>query len=386
MSEQTESLEFGRRWFDHLFPAPPEAVQTEALHVQIDRLKRQVPNLYSVAMFNIAIILILLWNDKASWAVMAVPIMLMLFCAVRIISWLRQDITRVADEDATKILRRVTIAGVSGSILASLWCVWSLASGVFGYPLLGPISLALGVICVAHCLATVRVPAILALVFGIYPSGIAMALSGDPLSTILGLTFMTAGILQVRLINEQYELMIKGLLLEKQIRDQANSDALTGLPNRRAFIAEFESKISQGAAFGVALIDLDGFKQVNDRLGHLAGDLLLQIIAERLTATLVRGDIAGRFGGDEFVMLLHGDAIAVSAKATGVLGALCQYADVEGERISIAASLGYAIHACDGDTSVKLLAAADVALYAAKQAGKAQVKAYEQPEVARLVA
>jgi diguanylate cyclase len=378
----------GAGWIRILFPPPPESVSLAAERVQIERLRRQVPNLYAVAMFNTVIIILALWHDQASWAQLAIPFALILFCALRIMLWVRRDVTHIAPGDAERWLRQVSVAAAGGVSVAALWCIWSLLSKATAYPMLGPISLSLGVICIAHCLATVRIPAIISLVLGIYPTGIVMVLTGDQLSIILGLTFMTSALLQVRLVNEQYGVMINGLLLEKRILDQANTDALTQLPNRRAFMERLEAEIASGAGFGLALLDLDGFKQVNDRLGHLAGDRLLQIVGERLDTQRAATDFAARLGGDEFVLLIGGndEPRAISAKATGIIMSLCQPAAIESERIAVSASLGFAIHPRDGSTSAALLAAADVALYAAKVAGKAQAKAFEPDSEAQQVA
>ncbi|MFM9851344.1 MAG: diguanylate cyclase domain-containing protein [Sphingomonadaceae bacterium] len=371
-----------------LFPPPPQSVRLAAEQVQIERLSRQVPNLYAVAMFNTLIIILALWHDHASWAELAIPFVLILFCATRIMMWVRRDVSKVTSNDAGRWLRQVSMAAASGVSVAALWCLWSLLTKATAYPMLGPISLSLGVICVAHCLAIVRIPAIIALVLGIYPTGIVMVLTGDQLSIILGLTFMTSALLQVRLVNEQYGVMINGLILEKKILDQANTDALTQLPNRRAFMEMLDAELASGAGFGLALLDLDGFKQVNDRLGHLAGDRLLQIIGERLDAHRGKDDVAARLGGDEFVVLMRGtdDPVVISTKATGIIVTLCQPAVVGSERIAVSASLGFAIHPRDGTTSTALLAAADVALYAAKFSGKAQAKAFESNEIAQQVA
>ncbi len=368
------------RWLDSFFPASPDVVSVAATHMQVERLRRQVPNLYSVAIFNTVIILLALWQDGVAWQAMLIPMLLIVFCLVRIVMWLRQDINLLSDAAADKVIVQVTVAATIGVTMAAMWCIWSLSSKTLTYPLLSPISLALGVICVAHCLATVRVPAILSLVIGIYPSSIYMVLTGDQLSVLLGLTFMTSAVLQVRLINEQYALMIKGLLMEKQIRDLANTDTVTGLANRRAFMEQFELALASDQAFGIALIDLDEFKQVNDRLGHLTGDAVLTAIGDRLNERLSDKDVAGRFGGDEFVMLLYGAASQISAKVTGALGALCEPMIIAGDIVRIKASIGFAERGRDGLTSAALLAAADTALYAAKQAGKAQVMEYQSPQ------
>ena len=117
---------------------------------------------------------------------------------------------------------------------------------------------------------------------------------------------------------------------------------------------------------------LDGFKEINDQMGHHAGDAVLQKVAERLSSAANKGDTVGRLGGDEFIVLMRGltQANEISARTTVMLATLCQPVDIMGNRLSIAASLGYAQHPEDGANVEAILHAADTALYVAKRDGK----------------
>ena len=122
----------------------------------------------------------------------------------------------------------------------------------------------------------------------------------------------------------------------------------------------------------VAYLDLDGFKQINDMLGHSAGDVLLKLVAGRLLATVREGDTVARVGGDEFILgLWHVSGADYAATvASKVIEAVSQPYDIEGlaVRITISAGIGiYPIHGEDADTLMK---SADLALYDAKRAGK----------------
>ena len=163
--------------------------------------------------------------------------------------------------------------------------------------------------------------------------------------------------------------------LEEKLRYIASHDELTGLPRRSLFVELLSQALllARRKTHGIAVcfIDVDGFKEVNDRLGHHAGDRLLQEIAQRITTTLRSVDVASRYGGDEFNLLLvdAGDKEELGRIADKLLQAVTEPAFVEGEVISVTLSMGIAI-AAGGENVEDLLRKADAAMYAAKKAGK----------------
>ena len=163
----------------------------------------------------------------------------------------------------------------------------------------------------------------------------------------------------------------------------AHHDALTGLPNRTAFIEHMDVQLpaarAAGARLALLFIDLDHFKRVNDSLGHLVGDALLQTVAQRITGTLRAGDLVSRFGGDEFLVLLTGGMpmAAVQEVAHKLLAAVGAPVEVEGESISVTPSIGVAVFPRDGDTPDELIKHADTAMYHAKARGRAACAFFE---------
>ncbi|MDH6463527.1 diguanylate cyclase (GGDEF)-like protein [Micromonospora sp. A200] len=154
----------------------------------------------------------------------------------------------------------------------------------------------------------------------------------------------------------------------------ATHDALTGLANRRQLLERGTEQLSTRHAEGVTalvLIDLNHFKEVNDTLGHAAGDQVLMQVADRLRAAAQAEDLVARLGGDEFAVLLRGlPAPAVAAhRAEALIGTLHQPLDVDGMRISVEASGGIAVAPASGGMP-ELLRRADVAMYQAKRAGQ----------------
>ncbi|HEY0338827.1 MAG TPA: diguanylate cyclase, partial [Burkholderiales bacterium] len=160
---------------------------------------------------------------------------------------------------------------------------------------------------------------------------------------------------------------------EAKIGDMAHRDVLTGLPNRALFHDRVEQAI-KGAARGnqtptILLMDLDRFKDVNDTLGHHVGDLLLQEIAARCAAVLLReSDTVARLGGDEFAILLPvGDIHGAQVIARKILSALEQPMTLEGQQVIVGGSIGIASYPEHGDEIHTLLRHADMAMYAAKR-------------------
>jgi diguanylate cyclase (GGDEF)-like protein len=159
------------------------------------------------------------------------------------------------------------------------------------------------------------------------------------------------------------------------LRSLAHTDPLTGLPNRRGLQLELENALTRAGSprlLGVYLLDLDGFKAVNDRLGHDAGDELLRSVAVRLRTPLRHRDVVARLGGDEFVVMvtdLPGDD---EARRLGhkLLEAFAAPFGVRGQACQVGLTIGYALAPLDGHDAASLLKRADAAMYAGKQAGK----------------
>ncbi|HEX7134127.1 MAG TPA: EAL domain-containing protein, partial [Iamia sp.] len=171
--------------------------------------------------------------------------------------------------------------------------------------------------------------------------------------------------------------------MEEQLAHQAFHDPLTGLANRALVIDRIEHSLQRGSRTGtdpaVIYLDVDGFKTVNDRLGHEAGDSLLRQIADRLVATVRAEDTVARLGGDEFAILVeenHAQADEARTTAERILQAMGIPLQIEDELIAVSASIGVAV-ANPRSTTTSLLRDADVAMYRAKASGKAQVVVYD---------
>jgi len=169
---------------------------------------------------------------------------------------------------------------------------------------------------------------------------------------------------------------------QRSLRAAARLDHLTGLGNRQALeealTFALAGRPAEGEQVGVLLLDLDGFKQINDSLGHDRGDVVLQEIARRLHANVLEHDIPARLGGDEFAVVLnrlHG-AEDIEAVARRLREALVRPIELDGVPRFVGASIGAAVHPQHGSTAVELLRAADSAMYVAKR-GREGVRVYD---------
>jgi diguanylate cyclase (GGDEF)-like protein/PAS domain S-box-containing protein len=166
-------------------------------------------------------------------------------------------------------------------------------------------------------------------------------------------------------------------LIEARLNHLAHHDSLTGLPNRLLFVDRLTHELAQARRakqhVGLLFLDLDGFKAVNDTLGHNAGDVLLKAVAQRLVTSVRASDTIARLGGDEFTVILHDmnlvDGAAVVAQK--ILHALSQPFVLEGHQISVTASIGITVYPLDSESVEGLLKSADAAMYRAKSQGNA---------------
>ncbi len=173
---------------------------------------------------------------------------------------------------------------------------------------------------------------------------------------------------------------------EAQLIEMGNHDSLTGLPNRKLFSDRLDMALTQARRnrkkVGIAMLDLDRFKEVNDTLGHDTGDLLLKATAERLSVVLRKGDTVARIGGDEFVLILpelesEEDAVQVAQK---IVDRFRNPFLIDGRQLVVTTSIGIALYPTDGKDEGALLKRADIAMYRAKEAGRAGYQLYRKDQ------
>ena len=178
----------------------------------------------------------------------------------------------------------------------------------------------------------------------------------------------------LNLLAEQAAIAISNARIHAQVSKQAKSDTLTGLPNRRALDEHLEEEIRSahrtGHSFATIMMDLDGFKYVNDNYGHPVGDRVLYILFNYLAQGLRTSDFLARYGGDELTLVLHkSDLPATKLVTDKIIEKLKKFTFrlPDGEKLSIGLSGGIALYPIHGQTASQLLRAADEALYRSKK-------------------
>jgi len=209
--------------------------------------------------------------------------------------------------------------------------------------------------------------------------GVIGALSVE--SHLPGACYTPSDIELLKFVSTQVAAAIERKQREARLQHMALHDSLTGLPNRSLVLDRMSTALAQArrerARLALLYLDIDGFKQVNDTLGHAGGDALLREVGRRLKGCVRESDTVGRMGGDEFVVLLvgvqspdHGVIVADKIRT-----ALCRPFRIAGRAVSASPSIGIAHHPEDGADCEALLHRADEAMYRAKHAGGNRLEA-----------
>ena len=366
-------------------------------------LQRQVPLLYSIAFINFAGLVFA--SGAEAFTLLHPANFLILLIAVRLFHWIRTRKVQLPPERILKELKRTLVLAALLS-LGFGYAAIELFFETEGYvQQLVVLFASLAAVGCAYGLTSFPAAARLPLLLFALPFSVTLAVSSTLAHIGVGISLALMILLILRLVNvhndsfvqlvrsrsevenerERAQRAERAALAEKaRVRIVADTDPLTGLANRRAFIADLEAWLDGPAApvFGLVLIDLDGFKPINDTFGHAAGDAVLVEVAARLARDADNGVVTARLGGDEFGLLLPlADEEALVAFGEMLCRRLGAPYHIENREFRISASAGLALLVPgEGDVAVAL-SHADAALYSAKEMGRGSAALFT-PEIA----
>ncbi len=361
-------------------PAPKGQGVDQALQVaQIRSLAAHMPFLYALLCIN-STILAYTHFDKAPWAVVLSEPALIILCGLwRLPSW---AVRRHGEIDPNKAGRQLAVSTTLLALFGASFLTWSVV--LYGYgdaQLHGQIIFAMATTVIGAVFCMTHLPLAALLLGGVtFPAfSLFLFMTGEMTAAAIGLNLLLASIGMLYLIDES----ARGFadLVQAQAETErlsainsalANTDNLTGLPNRREFFARLERLVQRDSGkerFVVGLIDLDGFKPVNDLYGHVVGDRVLVECARRIETFADKDAFFARLGGDEFGLIFQGEVCeeAIHEFGARVCAALKAPFEFEDVIATISASIG-CIAFPEGGTEVQqLYERADYALYFAKQ-------------------
>lgn len=348
-----------------------------------DNLSHRLPLLYCVVLFDTAVLMASFHSVAPALLVFWLPLPFVAIGCQRAAYWLPHNVKQRSLEDLARGISRLSKVGTAISLVPMCWSLSLYRYGDHSQQSL--IHYLTAVTCFTGILSLGQAPrtAIRMAVAVMIPSSIFFLLQDHPnrfgivavqiVVTLLLLLLITAGYHDdfVRLELSRQELSRReqeSARLAETNRLNASRDALTGANNRRAILALLEQALKYPIAPPpwLALVDLDGFKHINDTYGHAAGDAVLCAVS-RLIESVPEIESFGRLGGDEFAILIPGtlDLSAVSKALDGLSQSICQPIELVDLRLSVRASIG--LHQCSGKDLGECLERADTALYKAKE-------------------
>lgn len=326
---------------------------------------------YTITLLSICITTVYVARTWWAWAWLLVSIVLITWRAIHPLIARRRG----------RPLPLASIMIASGMAMASFGfgCAQSVTTGNLSLTLMA-FSGTIGVLAgLATRWAALPRPAIATMLLSVLPPMVVLAAQGGAMIlTALTLGFVTLSVIAFTLHNQ--ETLLAAITAEELLRRKAQTDHLTGLANRAALMEQMadacellpESADARGHRFAVLYIDLDGFKAINDNLGHAAGDEVLQRVANCLMQAVSPEEVIARIGGDEFVVLLEdADALTARAVADEIISAISrEHRLTDGRVARLGCSVGVSMAPDQGSEPEVLLARADAALYEVKNQGK----------------
>lgn len=377
-----------------------DATSVALLRSQFEAFSRQLPLLYFTLMINSIAVAFTHVDSAPSLLTKIIPSVLCAACTLRLYVWSRRRaLLRTLTDDQIAVRMRNTVVLVA--LFGVTFTIWGLSLYRYGGPYQHvhvAFYMSISVIACIFCLMHVRIAALLLTAIVLGPFVVFFSLTGNAVLVAIAMNVALVAIAMIQvlltysrdfsdLVNAKKVLEDKQqqlLALNSENQRLANIDSLTGLPNRRHFLGRLRKHFAHGGwdekRFAVGIVDLDGFKQVNDLHGHRAGDRLLDEVGRRLAEFSGDELQIARLGGDEFGLLFgrvtaNEDLIAIG---TAICDALRKPYGLAQATVRISATLGIALFPEAGRTAEQLFERADYALYHAKANRRGQATIFSE--------
>lgn len=383
-----------KRWKSILGMKP---ASDELVKEQVWLLANQLPLCYSVIIVNSCVLAILVSgkvNLVLSFFFPAIAIPTMIF---RIITWTRSSKKAVRRNDVPamrRILRGTIIGANVMAIILAAWAVSIMRALTETDIAIVPLFTILSLITCAYCLSSYPIAAYSVIGTGTLYIAIAMVSTGVPMLIAMAANIVLVSGMVVYIVGHQHRQLRRVVGSRKSLDEQrqlahdlAHSDPLTGLPNRRALLRAVDAGRTTSPNMPVALImlDLNGFKPVNDTYGHSAGDHLLKEVAARLLGAVDKDDLVARLGGDEFCVLLRDRSERAQQVVKRIRQEIKRPVTIADHQIRLGAAIGLVVREQMPAEPSDLLRMADIALYDSKMKGGVSNSTFEPEMEARVM-
>ncbi|MCF4098355.1 putative bifunctional diguanylate cyclase/phosphodiesterase [Maritalea mediterranea] len=377
-----------KKAFDYFsFANENDEVLIERLHAA----KRQVPLMYSILIVNMAVLCFCLYGNAPFVLTVPIPGALILGGVIRMLTWVKLDINRLEASEARRFLRGVFWSLCALILLLNAWAfvVFVQVDLECKYHILFFM-----VFTIAGCMfgltALPQAP-MLILFLATIPAAVFLFLQEERIFSEIAFNMVMVVTLLLSIISNHDKYFRREVESRARLKKSnakmnklANIDSLTNVPNRRSFFRKLQQEVDAGeinstTACSLLLIDLDGFKALNDLYGHAFGDKILKLVAQRLKAEIPIDGYFGRVGGDEFAIVCAGtDVDAIGRFAQKLMTAINNPAEINGIMLKLTATMGIASYPNDCASRESLFEVADIALCHAKQFSRSEIVFFEE--------
>ncbi|WP_319499163.1 EAL domain-containing protein [uncultured Cohaesibacter sp.] len=355
----------------------------EIVRAQYEACSSHLPLIHVILLTSIWGVSLTSKDCAPAWLAFSVPVVFTVFSVMRIVHWTSTRSRFMTIGQARKAMARTRLLGGLLPVVVSCWALALFEVGDHVVRVNIAYFMAISGVCIVVFLMHLRIAAYQIAIIVYVPLIGRLLLTGDTALMTMGINLAVASAMLLTIVYVQSRhfreaVYSKAALQKASEHNQtlANLDSLTGLPNRRLFFSNLDDEIAfaqkNSRRLAVGILDLDGFKAVNDLHGHNIGDQLLMQVAERLNGVLGSHVLVSRLGGDEFALLIKSRNSNSELLLTGekICSVLRTPFFVEDVRISISGSIGYAVYPDVARTPHELYECADYALYQNKRANR----------------